>query len=85
MKIPFIQLQRSDRESGMGLYIDLTQIESFTPGEKICPKDAISNETIIGMRSGQVWHVRGCISEVMDECFDAMRRISKETNNASLS
>lgn len=71
----FIQLQRSDRQHGMGLYIDLTQIESFTPGEK--------DETIIGMRSGQSWHVRGNVAEIMDECFEALRRISRETGNAN--
>ncbi len=75
MNIPFIQLQRADRERFKGLYIDVTQIESFTPGES-------AETTIIGMRSGETWEVHDGVAELMDMCFNLMRSISKETSNA---
>ncbi len=60
----------------LGLYIDVTQIESFTVGQD-------AKNTIIGLRSGNSWEVHGRVAEIMDECLDLMRRISKETGNAN--
>lgn len=77
MKIPFVQLQRTDRVQLKGLYLDVTQIESFSVGET-------GDKTIITMRSGDTWEVHDDIAEIMEACFDILRSISKETSNASL-
>lgn len=60
----------------IGLYIDVTQIESFSVGED-------AKKTIISMRSGKSWEVHGRIADIIDECFQALSRISRETNNAN--
>ena len=72
VKARFFQFQRTDRMKLRGLYVDVIQIESFTPGET-------ADTTILGMRSGQSWEVHGGIAEVMDQYFDILRSISEET------
>jgi uncharacterized protein YlzI (FlbEa/FlbD family) len=73
-----IQLQRADREQKVGLYLNPEYIEAVTPNA-----DDSTGGAIILMNSGDAWHVRYTVSEVLDE-LSAYNKEKRKSNSLNL-